>query len=892
MPACATEWYFVGASNDWWNAASYSKTASPSGNTVMPGATDRIVTSKGQKLYFDDTTVAFLNTISCINMSTTGASLYLNLTTNAVVTGAIGDIGGHGYYGNWLIKDGDGTLSFNGLEGTEPDVGVYGSSPKKSTYRYALSFEIRRGAIRMEPKRDGVYRSYLGSVNLAAGATLYNAAGSGHDLYYDGSLSGGGTFTSENTGDANNVYFLGTSSPASEFSGTLSGKMNVKFKHSTYLTGTDNTGVSVIRGYGYVEGNDNVGVVGIRSWAGSFGRKDIGTLDGAYCLRFLNDADEVVTSPISVKSSPLVIDAGARGGVSFEPSDWWGLQNSADVQQRLIFTGSNTIANVFNGPCDSRYGKPSFFVTKRGSGVWRFDNENISNDNKSIVRMRGVFAVDEGTLEAVSLAEKGERCSLGYADQLFEDVSAATNTLAVLPYAIRLGSPTTGEGTLSYIGTEPKAISTRPIAVQGKGRLKAPNAPYLNWSGITGLNSGVENVFTFECAADQVNTVSDISGNLSIVKDGPGELRIERNITFSGGLSVKQGSATLVNCNNAPYEYFKVTVKETAASSSNPIYDSFKITTGTAYAGKNSRSINISEFGLYDSAGKRVNAYQNGWNGDEAVDWTFETLEPGQIVPYPTQGVSVFKDTYTAWAWYAADNKVFTSTKYRWAQYHWTDGSLYAQIDKPETWLSLVQRLKGEDIGKPAMMDLNLYTKQLHQPTAIEVFASADGRHWDSLFVTNNIEETESKYMWLSNGANITSNSGNSDATSHPKFQLSRTTQKPIFDFAAPSSVSVASGATLKLVGSPVTVSNLVVSAAGAGTLEGAFSFAETGTLEVQDLPEEFPVTLPGTYSGCSGFANIANWSVTCGGKAARLSVNIIDGKIVISKLGMHIIIK
>ena len=146
--------------------------------------------------------------------------------------------------------------------------------------------------------------------------------------------------------------------------------------------------------------------------------------------------------------------------------------------------------------------------------------------------------MDEGTLEAVSLAEKGQRCSLGYADQLFEDVNAETNTLKTLPYAIRLGSPTTGEGTLSYIGTEAKSISTRPIAVQGKGRLKAPNAPYLNWSGITGLNSGVENVFTFECAAGQTNTLSNVSGNLSIVKDGPGELRIEDNIAFGSSLIV------------------------------------------------------------------------------------------------------------------------------------------------------------------------------------------------------------------------------------------------------------------------------------------------------------------------------------------------------------------
>jgi hypothetical protein len=431
--------------------------------------------------------------------------------------------------------------------------------------------------------------------------------------------------------------------------------------------------------------------------------------------------------------------------------------------------------------------------------------------------------------------------------------------------------------------------------VQGKGRLKAPNAPYLNWSGIIGLDSGVENVMTFECGADQINTVSDISGNLSIVKDGPGELRIEDNIAFSGGLSVKQGLATLVNFNNAPYEYFKLTIKETAASSSNPIYDSYTITQNTTWTGKTSRRFNVGEFGLYDADGKRVNDYQKAWDVGDSIDWTFETLQPGQIAPYPTEGVSVYNNGYNSYAWFAVDDRLaYPSSKYRLAEYHWTAGTGYMQIDNPETHISLVQRLEHEDVGKVAMVDVHFMTLDRSQPTALEVFGSADGEHWDSLFTTNNIEITSSypKYMWLSDATATSAGAARPESVNHAKFPLPRTTQKPIFDFAAPSSVSVASGATLKLVGSPVEVNKLVVSVSGAGTLEGAFNFAESGTLEIPDLPEDDNAVLPGSYIGCSGFANIANWTVTKGGKLMRRTLSVVDGKIVVSTKGLRVIVK
>ena len=38
-----TIYYYVGASNDWWNAASYSTTTSASDNKTMPGSQDSVI---------------------------------------------------------------------------------------------------------------------------------------------------------------------------------------------------------------------------------------------------------------------------------------------------------------------------------------------------------------------------------------------------------------------------------------------------------------------------------------------------------------------------------------------------------------------------------------------------------------------------------------------------------------------------------------------------------------------------------------------------------------------------------------------------------------------------------------------------------------------------------
>ena len=79
----AANFYWVGASNDWWNAASYSSVKGGTGGTQMPGADDRVVLSANQRVYADDSTIAFFSTIKEVEIAGTNIVANFNITTNA-----------------------------------------------------------------------------------------------------------------------------------------------------------------------------------------------------------------------------------------------------------------------------------------------------------------------------------------------------------------------------------------------------------------------------------------------------------------------------------------------------------------------------------------------------------------------------------------------------------------------------------------------------------------------------------------------------------------------------------------------------------------------------------------------------------------------------------------
>ena len=151
-------------------------------------------------------------------------------------------------------------------------------------------------------------------------------------------------------------------------------------------------------------------------------------------------------------------------------------------------------------------------------------------------------------------------------------------------------------------------------------------------------------------------------------------------------------------------------------------------------------------------------------------------------------------------------------------------------------------------------------------PRVCAIMGSVDGVHYELLG-----EETVSfgsEYRaWASTKAKNASNSAH-----HPGgFQLARTTTSAASPMPTNAIVSVASNATLRAEGGRYTLSNLKVSAAGAGTIDG-FDFAETGTLSVVDWTNGI-ITLPMTFSNCTGLKNLRKWTLTVNGAASNYRI-------------------
>ena len=118
----ATDYYWVGASNDWWNAASYSLTSGGAGGTVMPGRDDEIIVPSGSELYADDTTIAFFGTVGAIHMNADNVRFTVTITTNSVFGCPIGQLTrddynssgtGTAFTNHIFVKEGPGKLTFD-----------------------------------------------------------------------------------------------------------------------------------------------------------------------------------------------------------------------------------------------------------------------------------------------------------------------------------------------------------------------------------------------------------------------------------------------------------------------------------------------------------------------------------------------------------------------------------------------------------------------------------------------------------------------------------------------------------------------------------------------------------------------------------------------------------
>jgi autotransporter-associated beta strand protein len=380
--------------------------------------------------------------------------------------------------------------------------------------------------------------------------------------------------------------------------------------------------------------------------------------------------------------------------------------------------------------------------------------------------------------------------------------------------------------------------------------------------GVSAMNAGAKTL-VLGGASTMENVVWDVTdgeGTVSVEKRGSGSWTLGGASSFSGNLTVKEGTLIVRNDKGAPYKWFKLVIKETA--SSNP-----ELKPGLTFTDQ----IGLVEWGLYDGEGRRVNKITNSADG---YDLPFETLRPAQIA-------------FTGKpAWVNGDKNAGT---YRGAT-ELVDGTwdsldirvkygVAPSLDSPETWMPIVMRLADEagivryyDLFNGDMAYLNRYV------TAYTIEGSTDGYSWEEVCSTNGAVTASTKQGWLTGGGEFGDRPGKG-------IEIRGTGTNDCCSLSAVANVTVASGATLKAVGE-IELSSLTVDcASGAGTIEG-FSLAASGELRVVNAPR-YGCDLPLEFKNARGIANLKQWRVDADGNMDRMELSVgADGKVRLRRKG------
>jgi hypothetical protein len=204
------------------------------------------------------------------------------------------------------------------------------------------------------------------------------------------------------------------------------------------------------------------------------------------------DSSSMGVGNFNLGGSAGVIYLGQDGDTSKKPI-WAGAKSSIDggeygglvLRGKVDFSGSSMRILQFTGdhanPCELwgaiPFGDPKntnvTTVIKSGTGVWRF----LGNKDRDGV---GVVAVENGTLQYDSIAEKGYACSLGYSTNLYEALHTGKLEDAVdskVDYSFLLGGEGT-TGTMEYTGDKYGWCSSRLMAVKSSGRFVSDVSPY------------------------------------------------------------------------------------------------------------------------------------------------------------------------------------------------------------------------------------------------------------------------------------------------------------------------------------------------------------------------------------------------------------------------------
>ncbi len=835
---CAETLTWVMGATDLSSPESYSPARLPQEGDVLR------VMDGGVTLTVDDDSIGILNLFENIKLNEgSGAEtvVIVNVSTNSELNCYINKIDSDtGSPCGTFVKQGLGTLTLRD------------TSESKCHY---TTFRVEAGTLVL-PRSIQQYRNFhCGDMTVDSGAILA--------LPMAGNLRcrrliGAGIVSNSVAGTQIQPEYTGAEPGV--FSGRFVGSLSYRAMAHQYMTGTENAIAGNARPYGYNGGT--AGILGFSRLGNGGEPSSLGkgnTLmfsysdTGASCYLYLGEGETsdktLAFHPQASFVQPETFDAGATGGLVLTGA--WR-HESGDSQMRLVLTGSNAvpcrILGVFTGRSQNGTNY-SWYVTKRGTGTWSFESEDAGG-------LRGPLAVENGTISFTTLNEKGVNCSLGTSAELWADAYGPQTT--PVEYAFLLGSDESA-GTMSHIGTSAAISTTRPIRVKGKGGRVSADGAALKLGGFASAVAGDTTLTlagTNGVANNTAWSIADGAGRVSVVKEGTNTWTLGGAQAFSGDLTVREGTLVVRNSSGLPYGWIRLVIKETAQ-------------TCPRYAGQvpdgYSGHIQFARMTLLDGEGRRqlVDAALAVDDKDipaGCVGYGYDRVRPSASAADKHVN-GAFSDS--SWASFICANPV---------------------IDDPETWLKCVFHLaEGTSEIKAFNFRVRWGTSSQYwacTPTAFAIEGSPDGVHWFELYAEDAYEVPTGE-AWVSG------------SEQNPIELANPAVNGTVECLGSVGAVRVAAGATLRNEGADTEISNLLIDANDAGTIDG-FSFTKGGTLSVANLPDGDRVALPGRFENAKGLENLADWSLSISGgrNSAAYTVAVRDGRVLINRRGLMVIIR
>lgn len=836
-----------------------------------------------------------------------------------------------------FVKHGEGTLAFSRIN----DASVC-----------RASLDIRAGVVKLP--QGGSTGTQHGFLNLAAGTTiiLTGSPTAGAQSAFMGITTAVGSLITNISTRANTLCVSDNPRLDKRGVNVIAGRVGGNVRPWTQRNIAFLDPANTFSPDPYIDGNKgnlyseepwkNVGVYACTTIGGDGSPSSLGPStflnfrENGGGLRYLGTGERA-TRRLSLLSSvyPHFVDGGPNGNLELVGALDLGTKRS-DVC-RFFFIGTNlqtcVWAGAMNEPKSESGDVVPAHITKAGSGTWRFA------DNAQRLHHGGTTIAD-GTLEFDSIAPKGQMCSLGYSDLLTPDDSQAVAKGAWVDYAFTLGGTNSaGQATkpvFAYNGTASAWITNRPIALAfGGGALRGSNqGGYLAINGILARDAGAEPTLTLDGDSANCGRVGDISdgaanARVSVAKTGAGTWRLGGGLSFSGDLSVNDGTLDVLGAVSRTNTYFRITIK------------------GVGNGGK---SVACRQFALYDASGNRRNIGLIARTNEAARTASSPAIVRSAVDLLPGEAAYAAPLTYKLSA--GMPNKPDTDLDGLFATVAATSSDISHQYgistsknisrDDSTSWVCIVLRL-ADDCPPITHFDIQQMASGTDScPKYVVIEGSSDGQAWQTLFdntetgfdfekgyLTYNANDTKmccyccesghadgeegcakapnGKHVvkgfnapvgvnkWISTGGDGSSVSVTAVRPYEEGvrcFAFAQAAQISEIPSALPnvSYVSVAAGAVLNLPAG-TTLSKLRVDVTGMGTIRGA-AFEPNGIVDLVNFQSSDAGVLSGDFVDCTGLDNLGSWQVTRDGVRSSWKIRVDGNRLTVMRPGLCLVVR